>query len=76
MTQYVLQIIDETKKLIKCYEVTEKDPIRESVPAGRTQAVITDTDTFNAAVAAYEEYGTRAHYSWDGANLTWDVIEE
>ncbi len=71
MTQYVLQILDETKQLIKCYEVTPEDPIRTNVPEARTQAVITDTVEYDGAVAAYEQYGPSAKYSWDGTNITW-----
>jgi hypothetical protein len=74
MTQYVLQIIDETQQLIKCYEVTDEAPVRGTIPAGRTQAVITDGTVFNEAVAAYEQHGANAHYSWDGANLSWEIV--
>lgn len=74
MTQYVLQIKDDTQQLIKCYEVTPEYPIRENVPSGRTQAVITNTQQYNDAVAAYKEYKLRAHYSWDGTNITWIIV--
>lgn len=74
MTQYVLQIKDATQQLIKSYEVTPEYPIRDPVPPGRTQAVITNTDQYNGAVAAYTEYKERAHYSWDGQDITWVIV--
>lgn len=74
MTQYVLQIEDVTQRLIKCYEVTPKFPVCETVPFGRTQAIITDTDRYNGAVSAYTEYKGNAHFSWDGNNITWVIV--
>jgi len=74
MTQYALQIEDATQRLIKCYEVTEEHPVREIVPEGRTQAVITNTEQYDGAVAAYAEYGLNAHFSWDGSDITWEIV--
>lgn len=73
MTQYVLQISNDTQQLIKSYTVTADCPERPE-PEGRTQAIITDTNLFNDVVAAYREYKLRMKCSWDGANFTW-VIE-
>lgn len=74
MTQYVIQIKDDTQQLIKSYEVTPECPIRTQVPEGRIQAVITNTEQYEGAVAAYQEYGTTALFSWDKGNITW-IIE-
>jgi hypothetical protein len=74
MTQYVLQIEDITQRLIKSYEVTPEYPVRAIVPEERTQAVITNTEQFNGAVEAYNQYKGNAHYSWDGVNITWVIV--
>jgi hypothetical protein len=74
MTEYALQILESTQQLVKCYEITEECPKRTKIPPGRIQAIITDTQKFNDAVAAYEQYGLNAHYSWDGSNLDWEIV--
>jgi hypothetical protein len=83
MTQYVLQIQKDIIEgaiikgiLKKCYEVTEECPIRpqEQVPADRIQIVITDTQLYDNAVAAYNANTTNVQYTWDDPNLTWQVI--
>ena len=73
MTQYVLQTITATKRLIKCYTVTEEDPIRTKIPADRTQHVITDTKEYNDIVAYYDEHTTKAKFTWDGSKYTWSL---
>lgn len=73
MTQYVLQIIDETKQLIKCYTVTEKEPIRTKIPEGRSQYITTNKKDYDDAVAIYDEYTLEAKYTWNGSKLIWDV---
>ena len=73
MTQYVFQVIDATQRLIKCYTVTEKDPIRTKIPEGRTQYITTNTKDYDDAVAIYNEYTTKAKYTWNGSKLIWDI---
>lgn len=73
MTQYVLQVKDNTQQLIKSYTVTEECPIRPIVPDGRTQLVITDTDKFNEAVAAYNQHGIEAKYTIADNDITWTI---
>lgn len=74
MTQYVVQIEVATQRLVKSYEVTVEDPVRPVVPEGRIQAVITDTQVFNDAVAAYAQYKGNAHFTWDGTTLGWEIV--
>lgn len=74
MTQYVLQILDSTQQLVKSYKVDAEHPIRAVVPEGRTQVIITDDSKYAEIISVYEEYTTRAHFSWDGINITWEII--
>lgn len=74
MTQYALQILDSTQQLVKSYKVDAKHPIRQVVPVGRTQAIITDDSKYAEIISVYEEYTTRAHFSWDGTNITWTIV--
>lgn len=73
MTEYLIQILDNTKQLIKCFKVTEEDPIPSIVPAGRTQGVTTNTTQYNAGVAFYDEHTTDAEFFWNGTDLTWQL---
>lgn len=76
MTQYVLQKIITTKQLIKNYTVTAEAPIRTNIPEDREQVVITDTDLYNEIVDVYKQYGTRAKFTFDGTNVTWEIEKE
>lgn len=61
MTEYLLQIEDATKKLMKCYEVTEECPVRASILEGRTQIIITDKVKFDGARAAQKKHEINTH---------------
>lgn len=74
MTEYALQKIIATKQLIKSYEITEEEPYRPVIPAGREQAVITDTDLYNEIVEVYNKNKLHAKFTFNGTNVTW-VIE-
>jgi hypothetical protein len=56
LDNFVIQILDETGFLAKCYKVTETAPIREVVEEGRTQVVLTNQASFEAIKAAFEEH--------------------
>lgn len=73
MAQYVIQIIELTNQLIKCFEVTEQEPIPSVVPEGRVQGVMTNAVEFNAGVAFYDEHTGNSEFFWDGTNLTWQL---
>ena len=70
MTQYVVQIQIEENGLgigwlAKCFEVSAESPIPGSWPTNREQIVMTNTNSFNAIVAVYDEYTTNAIFSYD-----------
>jgi hypothetical protein len=71
MTQYVMQTIEATKFLIKSYEVTPDCPIRGTVPSGRLQAIITDTNKFNDAVAAFNASKGATKFTIADNDITW-----
>ena len=63
-TQYVVQF-DSENNLIKSYEVTEKCPIRASVPEGRIQLILTNTNDYEEIERIYTKYGREADYIYD-----------
>ena len=64
MTQYVLEIRDDG--WLECsFTVTEESPVPETPPTGCTQVVMTNTDSYNAIVAAYDQYTTQLIFSYD-----------
>ena len=63
MAQYVIQIQDKESKpepgigwLAKSFEVSETSPIPETWPDSRVQVVLTNTDSYDGIVAAYNTY--------------------
>lgn len=75
MTQYVIQIQFEENSvgigwLAKSFEVSEEYPIPEVVPAHRVQAVLTNTNSYNEIVSAYEQY------EWPGIQFSYDEQAE
>jgi len=75
MTQYVLQVqVSDNGQhvgwLAKCYEVSEKSPIRETWPASRIQIVTENGEAFSEIVAAYNQYKTEVFFSYDEPTRT------
>ena len=74
MSQYVIQIQTTANGvnvgwLAKAFKVTPEEPIPGTVPAGRIQVVMTNTDSFNGIVSVYQQYSTQAIFSKNGTNI-------
>ena len=70
MNQYVIQIQIKDNGagigwLAKSFKVTQETPIPENVPSNRVQVVMTNTNSYDAIVAAYVQYTTTAIFSYD-----------
>ncbi len=68
MTQYLLQIENDTQRLIKSYEITEDSPIRPLEKAhkyNRKQIIITDTDLYNEIVNLYNIHKGNVKFNVD-----------
>ena len=75
MTQYVVQIVESSGFLLKCYEVTPESPIRTEIAPGAIQVVLTDTAKYDAIVSVFEEYGSDVVFSYDAQTeeITWEI---
>lgn len=70
MPQYVIQIQTQANEvgvgwLAKSFEVTPEYPIPGTVPANRTQVILTNTASFNAIAAVYAQYAYEVFFSYD-----------
>lgn len=78
MTQYVLQVKNDTKQLIKSYEVSEDCPIRPIEQAhlnNRKQIVIEDTEKFNEVCEVYKQYKLNAKFTLNEETneVSWEI---
>jgi hypothetical protein len=64
MSQYVLQIREGDGWLAKSFEVTEKSPVPSTVPVGRVQIIMTNTQSFDEIVSAYAQHATNLVFSY------------
>jgi hypothetical protein len=79
MTEYVLQVKNDTKQLIKSYTVTEDHPIRDINTVhdlNRKQIVITDENLYNEIISVYEQNKLNAKFTVDEQtnDISW-IIE-
>lgn len=67
MTDYLIQIRDSDGLLIKSYEINAQHPARPTPPPppDRTQVIMTNANSFNAIVAAYNQYTSGLVFSYD-----------
>ena len=69
MAQYVIQIETESGWLAKSFQVTEEYPIPTNIPEGRVQVILTNTDSFNGIVEAYNQYAKAAIFADNPPNI-------
>jgi hypothetical protein len=68
MNTYALQIVSNSKRLIKCYKITENDPVRTFIPNDRTQIIINNTTLYNNVTQFYNENLLNAEFDFDIEN--------
>ena len=64
--QYLLQVTNDTKQLIKSYEITEKNPtmsIESAHSSNRKQVTIEDKDLFNQIISLYKKHKLNAKFT-------------
>lgn len=79
MTQYVFQVQNDNKQLVKSYEVSVDSPIRDIAEVhnlNRQQIVITDTTLYNQVLDIYDNNLLKAEFTLNEATneISWQII--